>query len=131
MSFGYLTNVKVSFHPGGGVGGRCGGSQSSVRRIKLRLSWRWGYYIINPISYLSYLSLDRRDRGWWQTHVKKAVLGQQGEKLMDMDLQIINDFSCHFLKNESYARCLSSQTDCILFLCSLSISLHSDNIIQN
>lgn len=84
------------------MGGRCGGSQSSVRRIKLHLSWRCGYYIINPISYLSYhLSLDRRDRGWWQTHVKKAVLGQQGEKLMDMDLQIINDFSCHFLKNES------------------------------
>jgi len=28
---------------------------------------------------------------------------------MDMDLQIINDFSCHFLKNESYARCLFPQ----------------------
>lgn len=88
------------------------------------------YYESNFISILSSVT-SRRDIGQWQTHVKKAVLGHQREKLMDMDLQIINDFSCHFLKNESYARCLSPQTDCILFLCSLSISLHSDNIIQN
>lgn len=106
--------------------------EPALCRENKALSWRWGYYTMNPISYLScHLSLDRRDIGQWQTHVKKAVLGHQREKLMDMDLQIINDFSCHFLKNESYAHCLSPQTDCILFLCSLSISLHSDNIIQN
>lgn len=75
MALGYQCQSFLSSW-GPGRGRIWGGDKVVLGEWRLCLSWRWGYYFTNPISYLScHLSLDRRDIGQWQTHVKKTVLG--------------------------------------------------------